>query len=283
VQVIWSRDDDLQHDFYRPAYAARLHAKVDAEGWPTAWFQRGAGAGVAGEGCGRLPYAIPNIRVEFVSVDSPIPTGAWRAVGAGQDAFVVESFIDELARAAGHDPFEYRRALLERAPRHRRVLELAAREAGWSDPAAAGRYRGIALYASFGSHVAEVAEVSVHQERITVHRVVCAVDCGRIVNPDGVRAQIEGGVALGLSAALKEAVVVSEGGVQQATFEDYPILTLPEMPRVEVHIVDCDEEPGGVGEPGLPPIAPAVANAVAAATGVRLRALPLRLDRGGTA
>jgi isoquinoline 1-oxidoreductase beta subunit len=281
VQVIWSRDDDLRHDFYRPVYAARLRAAVDPEGWPVAWFQRSAGAGVAGEGCAQLPYAIPNIRVEFAEVDTPVPSGAWRAVGAGQDAFAVEGFIDELAAAAGKDPFEYRQRLLEDAPRHRRVLEAAAKEAGWSDPAPAGRHRGIAVYRAFGSYVAEVAELSVSEGQIIVHRVVCAVDCGRIVNPDGVRAQIEGGVAFGLSAALKEAVVLSEGAVQQATFEDYPILTLPEMPRVDVHIIESHEDPGGTGEPGLPPIAPALANAVAAATGVRLRRLPLRLDRPG--
>jgi isoquinoline 1-oxidoreductase beta subunit len=278
VQVIWSRDDDLQHDFYRPAYRSRMRAVLDAAGLPLAWFHRAAGAAVAGEGWAELPYAIPHIRVEFAQVDSPLPTGAWRSVGAGQDAFAVESFIDELALAAGRDPFEYRRDLLTEAPRHRQVLELAADRAGWSNAPPSDRHRGIAVYRSFGSYMAEVAEVSVSAGAIKVHRVVCAIDCGRIVNPDTIRAQIEGGVAFGLSAALKEQVLLSGGVVRQRTFEDYPILTLAEMPQVEVLIVDSDADPGGVGEPGVAPVAPAVANAVAAATGVRLRVLPLRFD-----
>jgi isoquinoline 1-oxidoreductase beta subunit len=283
VQVIWSRDDDLQHDFYRPAYRSRMRAALDAEGLPLAWFQRAAGAVVAGEGWAELPYAIPHVQVEFVEVDSPIPTGAWRSVGAGQDAFAVESFIDELALAAGRDPFEYRRDLLSEAPRHRQVLELAADRAGWSSAPPSGRHRGIAVYRSFGTYVAEVAEVSISEGGIKVHRVVCAIDCGRTVNPDTIRAQIEGGVAFGLSAALKEQVLLSGGGVQQRTFEDYPILTLPEMPQIEVHIVDSAADPGGVGEPGVTPIGPAAANAVAAATGVRLRSLPLRINHDGNA
>jgi isoquinoline 1-oxidoreductase beta subunit len=276
VQVVWTRADDMQHDHYRPAYVARLHAALDADGWPVAWWQRGAGQAVAAMGCAKLPYAIPNVHVDFVEVKAPVPAGAWRSVGAGQDAFVVESFIDELAHAAGMDPFEYRLALLRDAPRHRAVLELAATKAGWGTPPPAGRHRGIAVYRSFGSYVAEVAEVSVADAAIHVHRVVCALDCGRRVNPDTVRAQIEGGVAFGLSATLKEAITLAQGRVEQSTFEDYPILTLAEMPEVEVHIVESDEAPGGAGEPGVPPIAPAVANAVAAATGLRLRSLPLR-------
>jgi isoquinoline 1-oxidoreductase beta subunit len=277
VQVLWTRADDFQHDYYRPAHMARLRAALDADGWPLAWFQRSAGPAVAGEAHAELPYAVPKLRTEFVEVDSPLPAGAWRSVGAGQNAFAVESFVDELAHAAGRDAFEYRRALLREAPRHRGVLELAAEAAGWGDPAPAGRHRGIAVYRSFGSYVAEVAEVSVDGSEVRVHRVVCAIDCGRVVNPDTIRAQIEGGVAFGLSAALMEAVVIEQGRVTQATFQDYPILTLAEMPDVEVHIVASDEAPGGVGEPGVPPIAPAVANAVAAATGIRLRALPLRV------
>ncbi|HKK04685.1 MAG TPA: molybdopterin-dependent oxidoreductase [Gammaproteobacteria bacterium] len=282
VQVIWTRPDDMQHDFYRPAHRARLRAALDRDGWPLAWWQRSAGAELAGDVFAELPYAVRNRRSEFVEVDSPLPAGAWRSVGAGQDAFVMESFIDELAGAAGRDPFEYRRALLQHAPRHLAVLERAAEAADWGEPLPGARHRGIAVYSCFGSYVAQVAEVSVHDGQVRVHRVVCAVDCGRLVNPDIVRAQIEGGVAFGLSAALKEAVSVQHGRVQQATFEDYPILTLPEMPEVEVHITESDEAPGGVGEPGVPPIAPAVANAVAAATGVRLRALPLRIPEGAS-
>ncbi|MEJ2345768.1 MAG: molybdopterin-dependent oxidoreductase [Gammaproteobacteria bacterium] len=277
VQVLWTRADDMQHDHYRPPFRARLRGLLDRDGWPLAWWQRGAGAGVAGEAWAQCPYEIPHLHTEFVAVDTPLPAGAWRSVGAGQDAFAVESFIDELARAAGRDPFEYRRALLGDAPYHRAVLESAAEKAGWGTPAPAGHYRGIAAYRSFGSYAAEVAEVSVHAGVINVHRVVCAVDCGRIVNPDTVRAQMEGGIAFGLSAALKEAVVVENGRVPQGTYQDYPILTFAEMPEVEVHIIRSDGPPGGAGEPGVPPIAPAVANAVAAATGIRLRGLPLRL------
>jgi isoquinoline 1-oxidoreductase beta subunit len=276
VQVVWTRADDMQHDHYRPAYVARLRAALDADGWPLAWFQRSAGQSVAGAACAELAYAIPNVCREFAEVDSPVPAGAWRSVGAGQDAFVVESFIDELAHAVGRDPFEYRRALLHDAPRHRAVLELAAKAAGWGSAAPAGRHRGIAVYRSFGSYAAEVAEVSVSDAGVRVHRVVCAIDCGRIVNPDIIRAQMEGGIAFGLSAALKEAITIEQGRVTQSSFGDYPILTLAEMPEVEVHIVESDEAPGGVGEPGVPPIAAAVANAVAAAKGIRLRSLPLR-------
>ncbi len=275
VQLVWTRTDDLQHDHFRPAYLARLRAALDADGWPRAWFQRSAGPSVADAASARLAYAIPNVRREFVEVDPPVPAGAWRSVGAGQDAFAVESFIDELARVAGRDPFEYRRALLRDAPRQRAVLELAAKAAGWGSDLPEGRHRGIAVYESFGSHTAEVAEVSVSEDEIRVHRVVCAIDCGRTVNPDIIRAQMEGGVAMGLSAALKEVITIENGRVVQSSFGDYPILTLAEMPEVEVHIVESDKAPGGVGEPGVPPIAPAVANAVAAAKGVRLRCLPL--------
>ncbi len=277
VQVVWTRTDDMQHDYYRPAHKIRLRAALDVHGWPVAWWQRGAGPAMAAMGSAELPYDIPNVRVEFVESDTPVPTGAWRSVGAGQDAFAVESFVDELAQAAGKEPLAYRRALLKNAPRHLAVLELAAREGGWGTTPPTGRYRGLAVYRSFGSYVAEVAEVSVAGTEIRVHRVVCAVDCGRMVNPDAVQAQIEGGVAFGLSAALNEAITLAQGRVQQSTYEDYPILTLAEMPQVEVHIIESGEAPGGAGEPGVPPVAPAVANAVAAATGVRLRRLPLRL------
>ena len=275
MQVVWTRTDDLQHDHLRPAHLARLRAALDADGWPLAWFQRSAGPSVADAGAARLAYAIPNVRREFVEVDSPVPAGAWRSVGAGQDAFAVESFIDELARAAGRDPFEYRRALLRHAPRQCAVLELAAKAAGWGSVPAEGRHRGIAVYESFGSYTAEVAEVSVSEEEMRVHRVVCAIDCGRTVNPDIIRAQMEGGVAMGLSAALKEVITIEKGRVMQSSFGDYPILTLAEMPEVEVHIVESHEAPGGVGEPGVPPIGAAVANALAAAKGIRLRCLPL--------
>jgi isoquinoline 1-oxidoreductase beta subunit len=278
VQVIWTRRDDLQHDFYRPAHYTALRAALGPDGYPVAWWQRAAGPGLALEGID-LPYAIPNRREEHVEVETVVPIGAWRAVGAGQNAFVMEGFLDELAHAAGADPYLYRRHLLHDAPRHRGVLDLAAARADWGGSLPAGHGRGIAVYHSFRSWVAQVAEVSVTAERrIRVHRVVCAVDCGITVNPDTVCAQMEGAIAMGLSAALHEEVLIANGRVQPATFADYPILTLPEMPAVEVHLIDSNEAPGGVGEPGLPPLAPAVANAVYAATGQRLRNLPLRLS-----
>jgi isoquinoline 1-oxidoreductase beta subunit len=306
VQVVWTRGDDLQHDWYRPAHAAHLSAALDEAGSPRALALRIAGPELALEGID-VPYAIANVREEHVEVESPVPVGAWRSVGASNNAFAVECFIDELAHVAGRDPLAFRLALLPRAARHRAVLEHVAAAAGWQAPLAPGhgrgiadcmdaggrathgavaearaarhgrRGRGLAVYQCFGSVAAQVAEVTVGSDnRIRVSRVVCTIDCGRVVNPDTVRAQIEGSIALGLSAALKEEVRIAHGRVQQATFADYPILTLAEMPEVEVHVLPSEAPPGGVGEPGVPVIAPAVANAVYAATGRRLRALPLR-------
>ncbi|MGA7179824.1 MAG: molybdopterin cofactor-binding domain-containing protein [Thiobacillaceae bacterium] len=276
VQVIWTRADDLQHDFYRPAHAIRLQACVDKRGLPAAWLMRLAGPSLALDGTD-LPYAIPHVREEHVEVTSPVPTGAWRSVGASNNAFAIECFVDELAHAAASDPVEYRLALLDDAPRHRAALELAASKAGWGEPVPSGRGRGVAVYKSFGSVVAQVAEVSVAGGVLRVERVVCAIDCGIAVMPDAVHAQLEGAIAFGLSAALHEEIRIAYGRVQQGSLQDYPVLTLAEMPAVEVHIVPSARAPGGVGEPGVPVIAAAVANAVFAATGQRLRRLPLRL------
>ena len=276
VQVVWTRADDLQHDFYRPAHAMRLQACLAKRGLPAAWFMRVAGPELALEGTD-LPYAIPHLREERVETASAVPTGPWRSVGASNNAFAIECFLDELAHIAGRDPVDYRLALLEQAPRHRAALELAANRAGWGSQLGPGRGRGVAIYRSFDSVVAQVAEVSVSSGAIRVERVVCAIDCGIAVAPDAVRAQLEGSVAFGLSAALHEEIRIDEGRVQQASFRDYPILTIAEMPEVEVHIVPSQAPPGGVGEPGVPVIAPAVANALFAATGQRLRRLPLRL------
>lgn len=276
VQVIWTRADDLQHDFYRPAHAALLQATLGPGGRPAACLLRLAGAEGALGGVD-IPYAIPHLREERVQVASALPTGAWRSVGASNNAFVVECFIDELAVAAGRDPLDYRLSLLKDAPRHRAVLELAAARAGWGSPLRAGRGRGVAVYRSFDGIVAQVAEVDTTGGAIRVHRVTCVIDCGIAVLPDAVCAQMEGAIAFGLSAALHEAIRVEAGRVVQASFRDYPLLTLPEMPEVEVHIVPSVAPPGGVGEPGVPVIAPAVANAVFAACGQRLRSLPLRL------
>lgn len=276
VQVLWTRADDLRHDGYRPAHAIRLRAALGADGLPQAWEMRIAGPENALEGV-EVPYAVPALREEHVRVASPLRTGYWRAVGATNNAFAIECFVDELAHRARRDPLEYRLALLARAPRHAAVLRLAAERAGWGTPLAPGRGRGIALYESFGSVVAQVVEASCAGGAIRAERVVCAMDCGTAVLPDAVRAQLEGGIAFGLSAALKERVRIRRGRVVQSSFKDYPILTFAEMPQVETVLVDSAADPAGVGEPAVPVVAPALANAVFAATGQRLRRLPLRL------
>ena len=227
------------------------------------------------EGASDTPYAIENVRVELAKHDPGVPIGFWRSVGHSHTAFAVESFIDELATAAGRDPFELRRELLRVAPRNRGVLEAAAGHAGWGRPLPSGRFRGIAQHFSFETYVAEVAEVSVEAGRIRVHRVVCAVDCGRVINPDIVQAQMESGIVFGLAAALKQRISYVDGHVEQSNFHDFEMLRMNEMPEVDVVIVPSTEEPTGVGEPGVPPIAPAVANAIAAATGRRIRTLPI--------
>jgi len=294
VKLIWTREDDMQHDFYRPATWNRLHAGLDAKGRPVAWRHRIVGPSIFArvfpgalekakgidhssvEGAANLRYRIPNLHVDWVHHEPGVPVGFWRSVGNSQNAFVTESFIDELAHAAGKDPYEYRRALLAGAPRLRHVLELAAVKARWDRAPPKGRHRGIAAVESFGSFVAQVAEVSVTDDgKVRVHRVVCAVDCGRVVNPDTVEAQMQSGIVYGLTAALHGAVTVRDGQVEQRNFPDYPMLRIHEMPEVEVHIVSSREAPGGVGEPGTPPIAPAVCNAIYAATGTRIRRLPI--------
>jgi isoquinoline 1-oxidoreductase beta subunit len=278
VQLVWSRAEDLQHDHYRPASLTRMRGGLDAEGRPVGWLQRVIGPELAHWDI-EIPYNIPSLRVECIEHDPGIPTGYWRSVGAGQNAFSIESFIDELAHAAGRDAVEFRLGLLGTSPRHRAVLELAAEEAGWGSRLPDGQARGVAIYYGHGGWAAQVAEVSVDAGgRIKVHRVVCALDCGFTVNPDTVVAQIEGGIAFGLTAAIKSAVVIEDGRIAQYGFHDYPLLTFAEMPRVEVHIRSSDKDPSGAGEAGVPPIAPAVANAVFAATGIRVRRLPIRAD-----
>ena len=227
----------------------------------------------------KVPYAIPNVSIEFVEEEPNVPTSAWRAVGASQNAFSIECFIDELAHAAREDPLQYRLELLAEEPRYTRVLSLVAEKADWNGRSTNGRYQGIAFYYCYKSAVAQIAEVSVTPEdAIIVHRVVCAIDCGIAVNPDQVVAQVEGAIVFGLSAALSGEITIKNGQIQQSSFADYPILTLAQTPSIEVYIVPSTESPRGVGEPGVPPIAPAVANAVFAATGKRLRTLPLRMS-----
>ncbi|HEV8357116.1 MAG TPA: xanthine dehydrogenase family protein molybdopterin-binding subunit [Gemmatimonadales bacterium] len=291
VKAVWSREDDIQHDFYRPPTYGRFAASLDAEGTPTALVVRVVCPSImasafgapkdklddsAVEAIANLPYDIPNLLVEAVHPDWAVPLGFWRSVGSSQNGFQVESFLDELAWAAGKDPVDYRRALLKKKPRHLAVLELAAAKGGWGTPLPAGRARGVAVVESFDSYVAEVAEVSLNPDRtVRVHRVVAAVDCGTVVNPDIVAAQVEGSVVYGLTAALHGEITIDRGRVAQSNFHDYPLLRMREMPAVEVHLVPSTEAPTGIGEPGTPPIAPAVANAVFALTKQRIRKLPL--------
>ena len=293
VQLIWTREDDTTHDVYRPAALARFTARLDAQGRILAWNNKSASGAIGhqyfprnlglpgmgpdkttAEGAYDMQYEIDNQRIAHVIVDSAVPLGYWRSVGHSHNAFFKEAFLDEVAHAAGQDGVAYRRALLVRHPRHLAVLEAAVRAAG---EAPGGRAHGVALHQSFGSIVAQVAEVSVEGTDIRVHRVVCAIDCGIVVNPNIVAQQMESAVVFGLSAALAGEITIQDGRVQQSNFGDYPVLRMDRTPVVETIIVPSAEPPEGVGEPGVPPLAPAVAAAVFALTGKRLRSLPLRL------
>jgi len=297
VKVIWTREDDTQGGYYRPMSYHSISGGLDASGNPVAWQHRIvcqsfiAGTAfeaaiikdgvdhTAVEGAAELPYDIPNLLVDWKRAPDGVPTLWWRSVGHSHTAFVVESFVDELAHAAGKDPLEFRRVLLSKHPRYKAVLELAADKAGWGKSLPEGHGRGLAVHESFGSLVAEVAEVSVAREgQLKVHRVVCAVDCGPIVNPDTIEAQMESAIVFGLTALLYGEITLEKGRVQQRNFHDYPMLRMHEMPVVETHIMPSTAKMGGIGETGVPPIAPAVANAVFAATGKRIRRLPIRAE-----
>jgi isoquinoline 1-oxidoreductase subunit beta len=293
LRVLWTREQDIQHDRYRPYYIDRLSAALDARGRPISWRHTIAGASLwalyygeatvqkgvdfdAITSAADLVYPLENMEVRFVRRDPPgVPTGWWRGVGATRSVFVVESFIDELAAAAQQDPVRYRRALLKDA-RMRAVLDLAADRAGWRMALPAGSGRGVSIQHAFGSYLALVAEVSVNEKgEPRVERVVCAMDCGRAVNPDGVRAQLEGGVTFGLSAALGNEITIADGRVQQSNFHDFQSLRIAEAPRVETHLISSSESPGGVGETGTACVAAALCNAIFAATGRRVRTLPV--------
>jgi len=317
IHVIWTREQDTQHDIYRPASLHRLRGGVDEKGNPTLWhhqiacqsilsqvvpewlpammpdwlpgfIKKPAGA-ISGkllggfktddssvEGAKDVAYNISNLKVDYAFVEPGVPIGFWRSVGHSFNGFVVESFIDELAHLGGKDPFEFRKNLLPTGNRKRKVLEVAAAKANWGKPKFAGAKQGIAQHESFRSFAAVVAEVSVINNKIKIHRMVFAVDCGIIINPDMICAQVESAAIFGLSAALKGEITFENGAVQQSNFHDYEVLRMDECPEIECHIVESSEPPTGIGEPGVPVVAPAVANAIFAATGKRLRSLPLR-------
>jgi isoquinoline 1-oxidoreductase subunit beta len=307
VQLLWSREDDMTHDFYRPAAMQRLSAALDGSGRPVAWMNRVAVVSIDSmwaapdkprrtelEGAVDMPYGIPNVRIEYAEAPSGVPRGWWRSVDDSGNTFVTESFIDELATAAKADPLEFRLRLLAEprtirsaseddpdaaaleTERLKVCLQLAAAKAGWGRTPPAGRARGIAVQFAFHSYVAEVAEVSLENGALRVHRVVAAIDCGRAINPDTVAAQVEGAIVYGLSAALKGAITIAAGRAEQRNFHEFEVIRIADMPAVEVHIVPSDRPPTGVGEPGLPPIAAAVGNALFALTGKRVRRLPIR-------
>ena len=279
VKLIFTREQDIQHDYYRPNAMSRMSASFDAKDMPLAWVQDCAMDDHGGSSA-RIPYAIPSQEYRTAKVPTHIPTGSWRGGEASWDAFFTESFIDELAHQMKADPLAYRTALLSAKPRHLAVLNKAAKEAGWGTPLPSGQGRGIALCESFGSIVAHVAQVEVSPEgALTVRRIVSAIDCGMAVNPDGVKQQIEGGIVFGLSAALHGAITIDKGAVTQADLADHGVIRMAECPDIDVHIVESDAPFGGAGEPGVPPVAPAVANAVFAATGIRIRELPLAKTR----
>jgi isoquinoline 1-oxidoreductase beta subunit len=293
LKVVWTREDDMRGGYYRPMWVDHIEAGIAKDGKPLAWKHTLVGQSIiAGtpyegflvkdgvdltsvEGAATLPYVIPNLQVELHSPNNAVPVQWWRSVGHSHTAFVVETMIDELAQLAGKDPVAYRLDILPADSRYRGVLQLAAEQAGWGrKKLPAGHAYGVAVHKSFDSYVAEIAEVSLENGKIRVSRVVAAVDCGMVVNPDGVRQQVEGGIVYGLSAALHGAITLENGRVLQSNFHDYTPLRFSEMPQVEVHIVASGEPPTGIGEPGTPPIAPAVANAVFALTGQRLRRMP---------
>ncbi|MBU6504344.1 MAG: xanthine dehydrogenase family protein molybdopterin-binding subunit [Betaproteobacteria bacterium] len=293
VKVVYTREDDMHAAYYRPMAVCALHADLDAQGRLLRWhgstvtdsiaqgtgfegaLMKGAIDSTAVEGLADIPYALPNFQVGWIPYQPGIRVWFWRSVGHTQNSFFAESFMDELAHAAGEDPYQFRRKLLEQSPRHRAVLDLAASQAHWGEALPPGRARGIALVESFGSIVAQVAEVSLVAGQPRVHRVVIAADVGTVVNPDTVAAQMEGAMCYGLSAALFGQVSFRDGQPQQSNFNDYPLVRLADMPAVEVHLVPSGEPPGGVGEPGTPPIAPALCNALFALTGQRVYRLPL--------
>jgi isoquinoline 1-oxidoreductase beta subunit len=295
VKVVWTREEDIQHDVYRPYYYDRIAAGLNAQGTPVAWTHRLVGPAILArwappvfkdgidndgvDGAVQLVYDIPAIQVEYVRHEEPVlNTGFWRGVGVTHNMFVIESFIDELSAASKQDPVAFRRALLGKSPRALAVLDLVAKESGWGKPLPPGQGRGVALlYSGWDTYLAQVAEVEVTRSgEVRVHRIVSAVDCGTVVNPEIVKAQVQSGVVYGISGALWGQITLKNGRVEQSNFYDYRVLRMNEAPAIEVHLVRSTEKPGGIGEPGTAATAPALANAIFAATGKRLRKLPLQ-------
>ena len=295
VKVVWTREDDIKGGYYRPAYTHRVEVGLDANNQMLAWQHHIVGQSIISgttfepfmikdgidatsvEGVSDTPYSLPNFQCMLTTPPKTVTSLWWRSVGHTHTAFVMECMIDEVAAASKTDPVEFRRKLLAKHPRVLKTLELAAQKANWGSPVPKGRGRGIAVHESFGSVCAQVAEVSVENGQVRVHKVVAAMDCGLVVNPLTVEAQVQSAIAYGLSAALHGAITFKDGVVEQSNFHDYPVLRANEMPVVEVHLVPGGDKPTGVGEPGTPPIAPAVANAVFALTGKRVRSLPMKV------
>jgi isoquinoline 1-oxidoreductase beta subunit len=298
VKLIWTREDDMQHDYYRPASRHVLKAGLMDNGETIAWFHSVVAPSiffgqmfkypvpfkdkldvVALAGAKEVAYEIPNIRVDYTSANTDIPVGWWRSVYDSQNAYANECFIDELANSLKIDPVDYRLRLLKQSPRHTAVLKQAAQESDWGKPLKNNHYQGVSCHASFGTYVAQIAEVSVNNEgSVHVHRVVCAVDCGQAVSPITIKAQMEGSIVYGLSATLNGEITIENGAVKQSNFHDFQVLRMDQMPTIDVAIIKSSEPPSGIGEPGLPPIAPAVANAVFSATGKRIRKLPIKAE-----